>query len=392
MRTIGVVTTSRADYGIYKPILKAFELEKDLNLYLMVSGTHLSESFGMTVNQIKEDGFKIDECIEILISGEGPETIVKSMSLALAGFSRSFTRYAPDILVVLGDRYEMYSAAVAAVPFNIPLAHIHGGELTEGAIDDALRHSLTKLSHLHFVSTENAGKRVMQMGEEPWRVTVSGAPSLDNLGSLNRMSKRELENLTGISFNDEVILVTFHPTTLEYDHTLDHTMELLTALETLDNPIVFTRPNGDTHGQMISNMIDMFVQNRKSSVMAGDLGTEAYFSLMLHSVAMVGNSSSGIIEAPSFGLPVVNIGTRQKGRERGLNVIDVGVKSGEILDGIKYATDPTFRRGLIDVPNPYGNGSASQTIIERLKNVQLNRPLIMKRFVDIPPQRDSSLS
>jgi UDP-hydrolysing UDP-N-acetyl-D-glucosamine 2-epimerase len=286
-------------------------------------------------------------------------------------------------VVVLGDRFEMCAAAFAALPFGLPVAHVHGGELSQGAMDDALRHCMTKLSHLHFVATEIYGHRVAQLGEEVWRIMVTGAPALDNLQSMPLMAPEELSATFGISVDPPPLLVTWHPVTLEADQMQWQIGELMSALDTVGLPIVFTQPNADAGGRWIGRIIDDYVRDHVSARRVDNLGTRAYFSLMALAAAMVGNSSSGLIEAPSLGLPVVNIGQRQAGRVRGPNVIDVGYSRGEVVEGIHRATRPEFREALRDAPNPYGNGHAANLIVDRLATVPLDSALRIKRFQDI---------
>jgi UDP-hydrolysing UDP-N-acetyl-D-glucosamine 2-epimerase len=383
VRTLGVVSSARSDYGICLPVLRKIQGDPELSLRLLVTGMHLSPRFGSTVKFIEADGFDIVERIDMLLSGDDPGAIAKSMGLGTIGFAQAFTRFQPDILVVLGDRFEMHAAALAALPFKIPVAHIHGGEVTLGAIDDALRHSITKLSHLHFVATKEYAHRVLQLGEEPWRITLSGAPSLDNLYSLELLKAPDLEAKYGLCLKQPPLLVTFHPVTLEYENTAWQVRELLAALVDSGMPVVFTMPNADTGNSLISQMISDFVKSHPSAQFVNNLGTHGYFSLMSLSSVMVGNSSSGIIEAALFKLPVVNIGTRQLGRTRGANVIDVGYERSHIFNGIKKATQPEFREGLDDLINPYGCGNAANKIVERLKTVALDEKLILKRFQDI---------
>lgn len=380
MRTIGVVTVSRSDYGIYLPILGKIQTDPGLRLHLIVAGTHLSPEFGLTVKVIEADGFGIDERVEMLLSSDTPEGIAKSMGLGVIGFAQSYARFRPDILLVLGDRFEMHAAALAALPFKIPVAHIHGGEITQGAIDDALRHSTTKLSHIHFVATEEYARRVIQMGEEPWRVMVSGAPSLDNLNSITLLSRQELGALLGIRLDEGPLLVTYHPVTLEYEQTEWQVEELLRALETFDLPMIFTFPNADVSGRVILSMIESFVKKYSSAHLVANLGTQAYFSVMAIAAAMVGNSSSGIVEAPSFKLPVVNIGSRQQGRICGKNVIDVGYSCEEIQKGITTAISQDFREGLANLMNPYGDGQTAERIVGKLRTIKVEDDLLFKRF------------
>lgn len=344
---------------------------------------HLSPEFGMTVKDIEADGFKIAERIEMMISSDTPEGIAKSVGLGVIGFAQYLARCRPDILVALGDRFEMFASVLASLPFKIPVAHIHGGEITEGAIDDALRHSMTKLCHLHFVSTKEYASRVIQMGEEPWRVMVSGAPSLDNLSSLKLFDRQEIKARYGLDMNNATLLVTYHPVTLEYEMTSLQIDELLAALDRLNMPVIFTLPNADTGGRIITCKMEEFIEEHDNARMVNNMGTHGYFSVMAQAAAMVGNSSSGIIESSSFRLPVVNIGTRQKGRVRAQNVIDVGYGQEEIMKGIKTAISSKFREGLQSLVNPYGCGQASDEIVKRLKEVVLDDRLITKRFYDM---------
>lgn len=383
MRSIGVVTVARSDYGIYLPILRRIQADPELQLHLIVSGAHLVSAFGHTVAEIQADGFYIGERVEMLLASDSPEGIAKSMGMGVIGFAQAFARLQPDILMVLGDRFEMHAAALAALPFNIPIVHIHGGELTEGAMDDALRHSLTKLSHLHFASTPEYGRRVVQLGEEPWRVIVSGAPSLDNLHAMKFPTREQLEEQFKFKLQPAPLLVTFHPVTLESDQTESQISELMAALTEVDMPVIFTMPNADTQNSIIRQYIDGFVSAHLSAWCVENFGTKNYFGLMQYAAGMVGNSSSGIIEAPSFGLPVVNIGTRQAGRVRANNVIDVGYTCSEIVAGIQSAITPDFREALSQCLNPYGDGHAAEHIVDRLKAVELDDRLIRKVFHDV---------
>ena len=382
-RTIGVVSVSRADYAICRPVLRQIQGEPALRLHLIISGMHLSPEFGLTVTAIEVDQFEIGERVEMLLSADSPAAIAKSMGLGVIGFAQSYARFRPDILVVSGDRFEMHAAALAALPFNIPVAHIEGGDLTEGAIDDALRHSITKLSHLHFVSTAAYGRRVVQLGEEAWRVTVSGAPSLDNVRAFTRLTRNELERKYGFPLEPPPLLVTFHPVTLEYEQTSEQMTELLEALKVVQVPIVFTLPNADTHGRVIVQMIREFVTNHPGTYLIDNLGIQDYLSMLSYAAALVGNSSSGLIEAPSFQLPAVDIGTRQRGRIKAANVIDVGYGRDEILQGITKALTPAFRHSLHNLVNPYGTGHAAEKIVERLNTVPLNEAILRKRFQDM---------
>jgi len=392
MTTIGVVTVGRSDYGLYRPILRKIQSEPDLELSLFVSGMHLAPEFGLTLREIEHDGVPIAHRVEMLLGSDTPEAIAKSMGLGAIGFAQAYAHSLPDLLLVLGDRFEMHAAALAALPFKIPVAHIHGGEITEGAIDDPLRHSITKLSHLHFVSTEASARRVTQMGEEPWRVIVSGSPAIDAVHEVELLEPEELAARFGWDRCRPPLIVTFHPVTLEYEQTEWQMSELLEALRAFDVPMVFTAPNADTNGRIITRMIEAFVRDRPGVRFVPNLGTQAYLSLMAAGAAMVGNSSSGIIEAASFELPVVNIGSRQRGRTRAKNVIDVGYARAEIASAIQAALAAEFRASLEGITNPYGAGNAAEIIVKHLKELSLYPGLPIKRFVDWALPYDSAVS
>ena len=384
MRTIGVVTSSRADYGIYLPVLRAIRKRAGLQSWLYVTGMHLSPEFGRTVEWIEKDGFEIAERVEMLLSSDSPEGIGKSMGLGTIGFAQAYARRRPDILLVLGDRFEMHAAAVAALPAKIPLAHIHGGETTQGAIDESLRHAITKMSHLHFVAAEPYARRLRQMGEEPWRITVCGAPALDSLRSTALLSPEDFSQRFGLRLESGFLLATYHPVTLEFEDTERQVAAWLIALEASGRPLLLTMANADTNGRIINQMIRQFVAGHPSAQVVDNLGTQSYFSAMAQAAAMVGNSSSGIIEAASFKLPVVNVGLRQRGRLAAGNVLHVDCQKEAILDGIGAATSPEFRKGLNSLVNPYGDGHAAERIVERLDKVSLDDCLLQKRFCDFP--------
>jgi UDP-N-acetylglucosamine 2-epimerase (non-hydrolysing) len=383
MRTIGVVTVGRSDYGLLRPILRRIQDDRTLNLALFVGGMHCYPNSAATVSQIEADKFPIAARVDALPRGDAPADIAKAMGEGVSGFAHCFARIRPDILLVLGDRFEMHAAALAALPFKIPVAHVHGGEITEGAFDDALRHSITKLSHLHFASAERYAQRLIQMGEEPWRVIVSGAPGLDDIQAMTLLEPKEIERQFGLTMSPPPLLVTFHPVTLEYEQTESQTRHLLDAIALAGIPPVFTLPNADTNNGTIIRLVREFVRTNASARIVENFGTRAYFSMMALCAAMVGNSSSGIIEAASFNLPVVNVGTRQKGRIRGANVIDVGYETQDVLRGIRAAADPEFRASLNGLKNPYGAGNASAVILDRLKSVPLDEKLVKKSFHDI---------
>lgn len=382
MRTVAVVTSSRADFGLLRPVLRRVRESRRLRLRLMATGMHLSPGFGRTAAAIEREGFRINDRLMTYAGSDDPVGVAAAMGAGLAAFGRAFARRRPDLLVVLGDRYDMYPAAAAALPFRIPVAHIRGGERTEGAMDEALRHSLTKLSHLHFVSHREHARRVVQLGESPWRVTVSGDPGLDDIRSTRLLSPRELEAAYGLRLSVPPLLVTFHPETLDADKTSSHVRELLAALAASGRPLIFTAPNADTHGGVVLHALRRFLRGRRDAWLIENLGTRAYFSVMAAAGAMVGNSSSGIVEAPSFGLPVVNVGKRQQGRLRAANVVDVGHGRAEIAAGIRRALRPAFRARFRGLKNPYGDGRAAGRIVARLETVPLGPALITKRFHD----------
>ena len=381
MRTIGVVTTSRSDYGICRPILRKIKADPDLRLMVFVGGMHLSQQFGMTVKEIERDGFLITETIPIPLDSDTAEGMSQALGAAVTGFAQAFAKSKPDILLVLGDRFEMFAAAAAAVPLNIPLGHIHGGELTYGAIDNSFRHAITKMSHLHFASTKIYADRLIRMGEEPWRVTVSGAPALDAMQELPLPDQIAFEKTYGVRLSTKPLLVTFHSVTLELARMREQTTELLAALDRVKIPVIFTQPNADAGGRLIQDQIAEFVEKNGSNAWyIPNFGPRSYWDVIRLCAAMVGNSSSGIIEAPSFGVPVVNIGTRQDGRVRAKNVIDVACERGAIEDAIKRAVSSEFRNSLKGKGNPYGDGHAAEKIVAKLKSVEIGDKLLRKIF------------
>jgi UDP-hydrolysing UDP-N-acetyl-D-glucosamine 2-epimerase len=298
----------------------------------------------------------------------------------VGGFARAYARHRPDLIVLLGDRFEMLSAAVAALPFALPVAHIHGGEESLGAMDNQIRHAITKLAHLHFASAESHARHIARMGEEPWRIHTVGAPGLDRIRTTEFLSRRAVGEALGLPPAGRWLVVTFHPVTLEYSDTADHVEELLAALDKVEGGLVMTYPNADTAGRTIIERIEAFAASRPRVRLVKSLGDLLYLSLLTHADAMVGNSSSGIIEAPSFGLPAVNVGSRQRGRLRGPNVIDVGASRDEILRGIEVALAPGFRERLRGIPNPYGDGRAAPRIVRVLREVLLDAQLIQKKL------------
>jgi len=382
-RTIGVVTVARSDYGHLRPVLEEIRAASGLELQLFAAGAHLSRHFGETVRAIEADGWRITERVGTELESDAAEEVAAGAGAGLTGFARAFARHRPDLVLVLGDRIEMLSAAVAALPLTIPVAHVHGGEVTEGAIDEQARHAITKLSHLHFPAAEPYARRILQMGEEPWRVHCCGAPGLDRLAGLAVLPREEVARRIGLPLRRPTLLVTFHPETLEPDATAAHVDALASALAAVQGDVVITYPGADAMHRAVVRRLESLVAARPSTRLVAALGEDTYCSMLREADVMVGNSSSGLIEAPSFGLPAVNIGDRQRGRLRAPNVIDVGHGPGDILAGIRRALEPGFRRSLAGMVNPYGDGRAAPRIVEVLERVELGRALIRKRFVDL---------
>ena len=383
-RRIGVVTVGRSDYGHLRSVLDGIRRAPDLELVLFVGGMHLAPEFGQTVREIEADGVPVAERIEMLESGDTPEAVAISTGRGVGGFARAFARRRPDLVVVLGDRFEMLAAAVAALPFALPVAHIHGGEVSEGAIDNQIRHAITKLAHLHFASADVHARRIARMGEEAWRIHAVGAPGLDRLAGLAALPREALARELGLPTEAPWLLVTFHPVTLEFHDTASHVDELLAALEKTDGTLVITYPNADTSGRLIIERLEEFAARHPGRCrLARNLGERHYLSLLRHADMMIGNSSSGLIEAPSFGLPAVNIGARQRGRLRGANVIDVAPAREAIGRGIEGAQAPAFRARARAAANPYGDGRAAPRIVDILRGVPLDARLVQKRFAEV---------
>lgn len=378
-RRIAVVTVGRSDYGILRPLLRAIDAHPRLELKLIVAAAHLVAGFGDTASEIARDGFAAAAEVECTLAADRPGSLARAMGLATIGFARAYEDTRPDIVVLLGDRYEMHAAASAAVPFLVPLAHIGGGSTTRGAIDDVFRNSITKLSHLHFCETEEFGRQLQALGETPERIHLTGALGLDNLAGLPVLTPAELNARFGCIVDPAPILVTFHPETRAWEETEAHVASLLAALEAQPAPIVFTYPNADTAGQVIIREIEAFARRHPQRVsLVPHFGTAGYFSMMRHARAMVGNSSSGIIEAASFRLPVVDIGRRQEGRLAPRNVIHAPHDAAAIGAALARATSEAFRRSLDDLVSPYGRGDAARRIVEVLDGVTLDDGLLVK--------------
>ncbi len=385
MKKVCVVTGTRAEYGLLKPLIKKIDCDKDLKLQLVVTGMHLSPEFGLTYKEIEQDGFEIIERNEMLLSSDTPNGITKSVGLGTIGFADIFTRIEPDIVVILGDRYEIFAAATAAMIHRIPIAHIHGGELTEGIIDEAIRHAITKMSVLHFTTTQDYRNRVVQLGEHPDRVFCVGSLGVENIKTQLLMSKKELESSIEFNLDKPYIMVTFHPVTLENNTVKQQFQYLLEALDSIHNYIfLFTKANADTDGRIINQEIDAYVNKNKSRVFAvASLGMIRYLSALQYCDMVVGNSSSGIIEAPSFHIPTVNIGNRQKGRVRGKSVVDCECTPNEIIKAIHIAQRMHKVNALQNEDNPYEGKNTSETILDVIKKSVETGIDIKKSFYDI---------
>lgn len=382
-RKIAVVTGTRAEYGILYWVMREIQARPSLELQLLVTGAHLSPEFGLTFRQIEEDGFPISEKLEILLSADSASAVSTSIGLGTIAFAKAYERLAPDLLLLLGDRFESLAAAIAALVARIPIAHISGGQSTQGVIDEAIRHSITKMSYLHFTGNSSARDRVVQLGEHPDRVFVTGTPSLDGIRQMRLWDRSELEHRLGLDLSRPFLLVSYHPVTLETNTASWQMDQLLEALAGIDRQCLFLMPNADTGGRVIVSKIKEFVDRSPCSTYFGNLERDLYLNLMKRADAMIGNSSSAFAEAPSFDLPVVNIGDRQRGRIRAENVIDCDYDSASITRALERALDPTFKESVRALPNPYGDGNSSERIVDILERVELGSDLLKKKFFDV---------
>ncbi len=382
-RRVCVITGTRAEYGLLYWLMKEIEYDKDLELQIVATGMHLSPEFGLTYKEIEKD-FTINKKIEMLLSSDTSVGISKSMGLAQISFAEAYEELRPDIVVVLGDRYEIFSAVSAAMISRIPVAHLHGGETTEGAFDESIRHCITKMSHLHFTATEEYRNRVIQLGEHPNRVFNVGGMGIENIKRLQLLSKDEFEKSIDFKLNEKNILVTFHPVTLEDLTSEEQFQEILDAIDELDSTnIIFTKTNSDPNGRIINQMIDKYVKrNSNKAVAFTSLGQLRYLSALQYVDAMVGNSSSGLAEAPSFQIGTINIGDRQKGRIKTESVINCEPNKHLILKAFDKLYSSEFQNRLSNVQNPYGDGCASKQIVQVLKSIKLNG-ILKKSFYDI---------
>ena len=378
MRRIDVVTTSRADYGHLAWTIHELRDAPDVNLRVIAIGAHLAPSFGTTVEAIEADGLRVDERVECLLDSDSDVGMAKSLGLATISLADVFARDRPDILLLIADRYEMLAPASAALTLRIPIAHIEGGDISEGAIDNAVRNALTMMSHLHFTPTETARKRIVAMGEEEWRVHRVGAASLDNLARAEIPSRDTVERELGVELSDNLLVVAMHPVTLAEDPVRD-ARELLAALRHVPNQIVFCFPNADVGSREIAQLAGAFCAERQNATLHVNLAHLTYWGLLSSASVMVGNSSSGIMETPALGLPTVNIGDRQRGRERARNIVDVPADARSIQAAVALALDPAFRAECRGVENPYGDGDSARRIATRLRTLPINDRLLLKR-------------
>jgi GDP/UDP-N,N'-diacetylbacillosamine 2-epimerase (hydrolysing) len=383
MKRVCVVTGTRAEYGLLRWVMEGIRESSSLDLQLIVTGMHLSPEFGLTAEGIEADGFVIDKRVEMLMSSDTPVGVTKSMGLAMIGFADAFADLKPDLLLVLGDRYEIFAAAAAATIACIPIAHLHGGEATEGLTDEPIRHSVTKMSHLHFVAASEYRDRVIQLGEDPDRVFVVGGLGIDSIRKLDLLSRADLQTELKFRFRDKNLLITFHPVTLEGGSSGHQIDQLLAALSELKNVgLIFTMPNADTDGRTLIGKIKKFCAANENAVAYTSLGQRRYLSCMKYVDGVVGNSSSGLIEAPSLNAGTVNIGDRQRGRLRAQSVIDCEPTRVSIKKALDRLWTDDFQKVITNARNPYGDGGASATIVRIIENVRLEK-ILKKRFFDI---------
>ena len=390
-RKVCIVTGSRAEYGLLKGVIEGVRDAPGLELQVIATGMHLSPEFGSTWREIAADGITIDERVEIRLSSDSAVGVSKAMGLGMIGFAEAYARLAPDIVVLLGDRFELLPAAAAAVVAAIPIAHIHGGETSEGAFDEAIRHSVTKMAHLHFVAAEPYRRRVIQLGEDPSRVFLVGGLGIDAMERVETMDRAELEESLGFQLGERSLLVTFHPPTIEGKDPLAQLEELLAALDSLgpDTHLLFTLPNADTGGRALIARIEAYAAERPNVHAVASLGQRRYFSALALVDGVIGNSSSGLLEAPSFKIGTLNIGDRQAGRLRAASVIDCAPQREAIEAALNHLFSAEFRDTLRTVRNPYGEGGASSRIVDVLSTADLTG-ILKKRFHDLPGAGEAS--
>lgn len=383
-RKICVITGTRAEYGLLRWVMQGIKDDPELTLQVIATGMHLSPEFGLTYREIEQDGFRIDRKVEMLTSSDTPVGIAKSMGLGMIGFADALNELRPDLIIVLGDRFEIFSAVSAALVARIPVAHLHGGEATEGAFDEALRHSITKMSHLHFVAAEEYRQRVIQLGEQPERVFLVGGLGIDNIKHLKLLDRAELETSLDFNLGQKNLLITFHPVTLETATAADQMAELLAALAELhDTQLIFTMPNADTNGRVLIKMVEQFVAQYPTARAYTSLGQLRYLSCIVHVDGVVGNSSSGLAEVPSFRKGTINIGDRQRGRLQAASVINCEPTRESIGVALERLYGADFQASLSQARNPYGEGGASEKVVETIKHYPLNG-ITKKAFYNLP--------
>lgn len=384
MKTITVLTATRAEYGLLSPIIHALKACDEFEVKIVVTGAHLSPEFGLTYQEILTDGYEIDKKIEILLSADTPSSISKSMGLAMIGFADYFEEHRPDALLVLGDRYETLAVCCAAMNARIPIVHLYGGETTEGAVDEAIRHAITKMSYLHLTSTEEYRKRVIQLGENPERVFTVGSIGIENIFNKKLMTKKELEHSLNFLLDQPYAVVTFHPVTLDgcgVEIQVKHLLRALSKNETMK--YIITKSNADTSGRIMNQMIDEYAASHSNVYATESLGVTRYLSALKYADMVIGNSSSGLVEAPSFGIPTINIGDRQKGRLKAGSVIDSMPEFSSICKAIEKAGSEEFKSVARMVSNPYGDGNTSEKIVTAIKNMMKETIDLKKKFYSI---------
>lgn len=381
MRKIAVVTGTRAEYGLLKNTLKKIKENNNLELQLVVTGAHLSKSFGYTIEEILEDGFNVDEKLPILMNGSSKCRLAKEMGLLMIQLSQSFEKLKPDILLILGDRYEIFAATTTAMAMNIPIAHISGGEITEGAIDEQIRHAISKMAHIHFPGAEIYAQNIIDMGEEAWRVLDVGDPGIENIKLTNFLNREELKKQLNVDIDEETLLITYHPVTLERDELPYQIESLIKALEIINKKMIITYPNADNGGGYIIEKMEEFANKNPNVHLFKNLGVLRYLSVMKLCGAVIGNSSSALVEAPYLKVPVVNIGNRQKGRLIADNIICCGNKCEEIINAINKSLSNDFKQKVENTKSLYGEGNTSEEIVKVLENIELDDKLLKKKLV-----------
>lgn len=381
MRKICVITGTRAEYGLLKNILVKIRASRKLKLQLIVTGTHLSEQFGYTLQEILADGFEVDEKLPILMNSNSSNNVPKEMGMLMIQLSQTFERLKPDMLLILGDRYEILAAVSTAMGMNIPIAHIAGGEITEGLIDEQIRHAITKMSHIHFAGADVYAQNIMNMGEENWRVFNVGDTGIENIKLTNFVNKEELKKELNVEVDEETLLVTYHPVTLEIDRLPYQIENLINALNIVNKKIIITYPNADNGGNYIIEKLEEFAKINSNVYLFKNLGIIKYLSVMKLCGAVIGNSSSALVEAPYLKVPVVNIGNRQKGRLMADNIISCGNECEDIIEAIDKSLSTKFKEKAKSVKSLYGEGDTSEAIVNVLENIPINDKLLKKKLV-----------